>query len=54
MNSLETLHFAEEIVDQQPDFIMASLDVHSLFTNIPLEETIEIYRNEPFQETEAV
>ena len=31
--------FAEEIVNQNSNFIMGSLDVDSLFTNIPLEET---------------
>ena len=36
------LHFAEERVDQQPNFFMGSLDVDSLCTSIPLEETIEI------------
>ena len=25
-------HFAEEIIDQQPDFFLSSLDVDSLFT----------------------
>ena len=33
---------------------MDSLDVDSLFTNIPLEETIEICTNELFQESETV
>ena len=31
---------AEEIVHQNSKLYMGSLDVHSLFTNIPLEETI--------------
>ena len=35
-------HFAEEILDQQYDFFMGSLDVDSRFANIPLEKTIEI------------
>ena len=34
--------FAEEICKQNPNFYMASLDVDSLFTNIPLDETIDI------------
>ena len=34
--------FAEEIVNQNSNFIMSSLDVDSLFTDIPLEETINI------------
>ena len=43
-----SFHFAEEIVDQQHDIFMGSLDVDSLFTNIPLGETIEICTNELF------
>ena len=46
--------FAEEIVDQQHDLYMGSLDVDSLFTNIPLVETIEICTNELFKESETV
>ena len=38
-NSFE---FAKEIADQDPGLFMASLDVESLFTNIPLEETISV------------
>ena len=34
--------FAEEIVEQDPALFMGSLDVDSLFTNMPLEETIDI------------
>ena len=47
-------HFAEEIIDQQHDLFMCSLDVDSLFTNIPLEETIEICTNELFKESDTV
>ena len=55
MNSqLIFFHFAEEIVEQQHDLFMGSLDVDSLFTNIPLEETIEICTNELFKESETV
>ena len=32
--------FAEEVVNYDHNLYMASLDVESLFTNIPLEETI--------------
>ena len=32
--------FAEEVVHQDSTFFMGSLDVETLFTNIPLEETI--------------
>ena len=35
-------HFAEEICKQDPNVYMASLDVDSLFTNIPLDETFNI------------
>ena len=45
--------FAQEIVDQQHDLFMGSLDVDSLFTNIPLEETIEIRTNKLFTESET-
>ena len=38
----DSFHFAEELVDQQHDPFMGSLDVDFLFTNTPLEETIEI------------
>ena len=38
-NSFE---FAKEVIEQDSGLYMASLDVKSLFTNIPLEETINI------------
>ena len=50
----DSFHFAEEIVDQQHDLFMGSLDVDFLFTNIPLEETIEICTNELFKESDTV
>ena len=50
----DSFHFAQEIVDQQHDLFMGSLDVCSLFTNIPLEETIEICTNELFKESGTV
>ena len=42
------------IVDQQHDLFMSSLDMDSLFTNIPLEETTEICTSELFKESETV
>ena len=36
-----SLDFAEEVVNYDDNLYMASLDVQSLFTNIPLEETIK-------------
>ena len=50
----DSFHFAEEIVDQQHDFFTGSLDVDSLFTNMPLGETIDICTNEFFKESETV
>ena len=38
-NSFE---FSKEIADQDPGLFMASLDVESVFTNIPLEEAISV------------
>ena len=38
----DSIHFPEEICQQDSNLHMASLDVDSLFTNIPLEETIDI------------
>ena len=35
-------HFCKEIVNQDPQLFMASFDIQSLFTNIPLDETIDI------------
>ena len=39
---IDSFHFAEEICQQDSNFNMASLDIDSLFTNIPLDETIDI------------
>ena len=36
-------HFAEEICEQDPSLSMCSLDADSLFTNIPLDETIVLF-----------
>ena len=47
-------HSSEEIDHQHHDLFMGSLDVDSLFTNIRLEETIEICSNELFKESETV
>ena len=41
----DSFAFAEEIVHQDSKLSMGSLDVDSLFTNIPLEETINICTN---------
>ena len=44
-NVKDSFAFAEEIVHQDSKLYMGSLDVDSLFTNIPLEETINICIN---------
>ena len=38
----DSFSFAAEVRNQDPDLFMASFDVDSLFTNIPLDETIDI------------
>ena len=38
----DSFSFATEVRNQNPDLYMSSFDVDSLFTNIPLDETIEI------------
>ena len=39
----DSFHFPQEICKQDPNLCMASLDVDSLFTNIPLDETIDVH-----------
>ena len=41
----DSFSFAEEIRNQNPNLYMATFDVESLFTNIPLDETIKICVN---------
>ena len=41
----DSFAFAEEIVHQDGKLFMSSLDVDSLFTNIPLKETINLVYN---------
>ena len=48
----DSFAFAEEIVEHDSEFFMGSLDVDSLFTNISLEETIDICNNTLFKDTE--
>ena len=50
----DSFQFAEEICEQDPTLTMGSLDVDSLFTNIPLDETIDIYVNQLFENTDTV
>ena len=39
----DSFTFVDEILTQSSDLYMASLDVDALFTNIPLDETIDIW-----------
>ena len=50
----DSFQFAEEICEQDPTLTMGSLDVDSLFTNIPLDETIDICINQLFENTDTV
>ena len=46
--------FSEETVKQDSQFFMGNLDPDFLFTNIPLEETIDICLNTLFETMEKV
>ena len=50
----DSFQFAEEICEQDPTLSMGSLDVDSFFTNIPLDETIDICINQLFENTDTV
>ena len=50
----DSFHFAEEICEQDPSLSMGSLDIDSLFTNIPLDETIDICINQLFANADTV
>ena len=48
MNILSKIAFDKEITKTDCNYAMASFDVKSLFTNIPLEETIKNCVNDLF------
>ena len=50
----DSFQFAEKIYEQDPTLSMGSLDVDSLFTNISLDETIDICVNQLFENTDTV
>ena len=50
----DSFQFVEEICEQDLTLSMGSLDVDSLFTNIPLDETIDICVNQLFENTDTV
>ena len=49
-----TFCFAKEIVEQESPLIEGSIDVDSLFTNIPLVETIDICTNTIYGEQDVI
>ena len=50
----DSFAFAKEIVEQDSEIFMGGIDVDSLFTNIPLQETIDICTNTLFENTEKL
>ena len=50
----DSFEFAEDITQQSSKLFMASLDVDSLFKNVPLNETIAICVNELFKSSQTV
>ena len=54
MSIKDSFSFANEIRAQDSELIMASFDVESLFSNIPLTETIQICIKELYKNPETV
>ena len=50
----DTFNFPKDITQQSSKLFMASLDMYSLFTNVPLHETVEICVNELFKSNQMV
>ena len=50
----DSFDFTKDITQQSSKLFMASLDVDSLFTNGPLDETIEICVNKLFKSSQTV
>ena len=50
----DSFSFAQEVVDFDSNLFMSSLDVTSLFTNIPLNETTDIICDELFKDKELI
>ena len=50
----DSFQFAEEICGQNPTLSMGSLDVDSIFTNIPIDETADICVSLLFENTDVV
>ena len=49
-----SFQFSEKICEHDPTFSMISLDVDSLFTNIPLDETFDTCVNQLFEKIDTV
>ena len=45
----DSFGFAKDVTNQNSNCFMTSLDVESLFTNFPLDETIKIYIDQLFK-----
>ena len=52
MHRHRLISFAEEICKQNPNLCMDNLDANSLFTNIPLDETIDTCIDSLFEDYE--
>ena len=50
----DPFNFAKDITQQSSKLFMASIDEDSLYTNVPLDETIEIWVNELFGSSQTV
>ena len=50
----DSFSFSDEVPSFCPDHFMASLDVESLFTNIPLNEVIDICIDDLFCDTNTI
>ena len=50
----DTFHFVSMLDSKDHRVVMASLDIDSLFTNIPLDETIEIVASKVYQNNNKV
>ena len=53
-NVKDALCFAKEIIVQDSSIVIGILDVDSLFTNIPLDETINIFTNTVYSEQDVM
>ena len=51
---VDSFSFAKEVLEYDSNLFMSSLDVTSLFTNIPLVETTDIICNELFKDQELI